>query len=99
MTNKPVVAPTVTFVDNLHAPDVFADSVTGVFLFNGNLRITFESFRSSYVADPAPISRVVIGRLVIPLDAAKNMRDLLVDFLGKQTTDPMPQVQAKPTLQ
>jgi hypothetical protein len=38
MTNMPAME----LLDNPHAPDVFADSATGFFLLNGNIRITFE---------------------------------------------------------
>lgn len=99
MANKPVTTPAVGFIDNPNAPDVFADAVTGVFLFAGNLRITFESARVSHVSSPGPINRVVIGRLVLPLDAAKNLRDLLVDYLGKVDDATTPQLQGTPTIQ
>jgi hypothetical protein len=44
MTKMPE-APPVNFIDNPHAPEVFADAGAGFFLANGNLRITLESAR------------------------------------------------------
>jgi len=60
-------------LDNPQAPDVFADDVTGWFLSGGNVRITFECHRVSHTASPGPLNRVVIGRLVMPIDAAEAM--------------------------
>jgi len=54
MTNITPAAPTVTFLDNPHAPDVFADGWTGFFTFNGNIKITFESVRVNHVTSPRP---------------------------------------------
>lgn len=100
MTNKPSQPPAnppVNFVDNPHAPDVFADSVTGVFFFGGNLRLTFESYRVNHVTTPGPVNRVVIGRLILPMQAAKGLRDLLNDYLKKYESEggtPPPQESA-----
>jgi hypothetical protein len=64
MTDITPATPTVSFLDNPHAPDVFADNATGFFNLNGNIRITFESVRVNHVTSPGPMTRVVIGRLV-----------------------------------
>lgn len=72
MTNIPP-GTAMGFIDNPHAPDIFADGLTGFFLLNGNIRLTFESARVSHAASPGPVNRVVIGRLVMPVDAAENM--------------------------
>jgi hypothetical protein len=82
MTNEPSNPP-LHFLDNPHAPDVFADSVAGIFFFHGNIRLTLESLRVDHSTSPGPLNRVVIGRLVLPLAAAKGLRDLLDDYLGK----------------
>jgi len=84
----------VSFLDNPHAPDVFADGVAGVFNFNGNIRITFESLRVNNVTTPGPVARVVIGRLVMPLAAAENMARGLLDFINQQRTQQNPPNQA-----
>lgn len=99
MTNIPVNPP-VNFVDNPHAPDLFADACTGIFFFNGNIRLTFESARVNHVTSPGPLNRVVIGRLVVPLQAAEGLRDLLTDYLGKlQNQSPSGQAPGPTTLQ
>jgi hypothetical protein len=100
MTNKDVPPP-VTFIDNPQAPDVFADSATGIFFFQGNIRLTFESVRVNHVSSPGPVNRVVIGRLVLPLSGAEALRDMLVDYLQKFKTQPSspPQAQGPATLQ
>jgi hypothetical protein len=81
-------------LDNPHAPDVFADSATGFFNFNGNIRITFESVRVNHASAPGPITRVAIGRLVMPLAAAEAMARGLLDFINQQRTQQNPPDQA-----
>jgi hypothetical protein len=58
---------------NPHTPDVFADAATGIFTFNGCMRVTFESVRSNYAQTPAALDRVVVTRLVMPVLAAEAM--------------------------
>jgi hypothetical protein len=58
---------------NPHMPDVFADAATGLFTFNGCMRVTFESVRSNYAHTPAAVDRVVVGRVVMPVLAAEAM--------------------------
>ena len=72
------------FLDNPHAPDVFADEASGFFLLGGNVRITFSSYRVNHATSPGPVSRVVIGRLILSLAAAENLHLALADFLERQ---------------
>ena len=83
MTNNPAGAPPVNFLDNPHAPEIYADAVTGIFFFQGNIRLTFESCRVDHATSPGPINRVVLGRVAMPLAAAQGLRSLLNDYLGK----------------
>jgi hypothetical protein len=77
MTNQPETK----FIDNPHAPDVYADHVTGIFYSHGNVRLTLEVGRIDHVSSPGPLNRVVIGRLVLPLAAAESLKKLLNDYL------------------
>ena len=74
---------TPAFIDNPHAPDVFADEAMGFFLASGNVRITFVSYRVNHSVSPGPVSRVVIGRLVMSLPAAEAMHRGLADFIAR----------------
>jgi hypothetical protein len=78
-------APTrsITFVDNPHAPEVFAFQVSGVAFFGGNIHLTFEAPRINHIKSPGPLNRVVVGRLVMPFAGAEGLRDLLADYLPK----------------
>ena len=78
--NNPTPKPP-TFIDTPHAPDVYADAASGWFLLNGNLRITFESARANHITSPGPINRVVIGRLVMPLQSAEDMARGILTFI------------------
>ena len=73
----------ITFIDNPHAPEFFADEASGIAFLNENIRLTFESMRVNHVTSPGPVNRVVIGRLVIPLAGAERLRDLLTNYIGK----------------
>ena len=83
ITPKPPV-----FVDNAHAPDFFADGVAGLFFLGGNVRVTFDALRVNHVSTPGPINRVVIGRLVMPLDAAEVFARGLLDFIENSKKQP-----------
>lgn len=96
MTKKPVP---ITFIDNPHAPEVFADEATGIASFNGAIRLTFESARVNHETSPGPVNRVVVGRLVMPIGSAERLRDLLTDYLGKlKAPNDAPPPQSPPTL-
>ena len=89
------------FLDNPSAPDVFADGAAGIVFFQGNIRLTFESVRVNHVTSPGPATRVVIGRLVLPLAGAEGLKNMLIDYLDKiknQTPSAVP-IQGTPTLQ
>jgi hypothetical protein len=85
--------PPLTFIDNPHAPEVFADSATGFFNLAGNIRITFESLRVNHATTPGPINRVVMGRIVMPIDAAEALARGLLDFIHQQRTQQNPPAQ------
>jgi hypothetical protein len=50
MTDIPASSTGPTFLDNPHAPDIFADALTGIFVLNGNFRLTLEAVRVSHVS-------------------------------------------------
>ena len=81
MTNGPSLPP---LIDNPLAPEFYADEATGFFIHQGNLSITFSSARVDHRSDPGPVSRVVVGRVVLPVGAAVG----LYDFLKKMGIDP-----------
>ncbi len=89
MTNQ-VESSKVEFIDDPHAPEIFASGVSGFFVNSGNISITFESARVNHIATPGPINRVVIGRLVMSIAGAQNLALGLYDFLKKQGLDPVP---------
>ncbi|EYD75872.1 hypothetical protein Rumeso_02654 [Rubellimicrobium mesophilum DSM 19309] len=80
----------VVFVDNPMAPDLFVDGVSGFFFRNGSVRITFHSSRAKHTAPPGPISNVVVGRLVMPVDAAEHMARQILEALERRRAEPAP---------
>jgi hypothetical protein len=71
----------VSFVDDPHAPDLFVDETAGFFVHNGLLKLTLVSIRANHGSAPAPINRVVVGRLAMTVPAAQNLSVALYDFL------------------
>jgi len=90
----PAGPPPVTFLDNPHAPEVFADGVAGFFNFAGNIRITLEALRVNHISTPGPANRVVLARVVMPIDAAEVLAKGLLDFITQQRTQQNPPPQA-----
>ena len=84
MTNPPV-----TFINDPHAPEVFATDACGFFILNGNISIAFESARADHSTNPGPVNRVVVARLVMPAKGAQSLAVGLIDFLIKQGLDPV----------
>jgi hypothetical protein len=88
MTINPNPEVSVQFIDNPHAPEVFADEVAGFFIHNGSLRLTLVAARCDHTTNPAPINRVVVGRVALPIPAAQALALGLFNFLKKRGFDP-----------
>jgi hypothetical protein len=86
--DKPEDNNLVKFIDNPHAQELFADEVAGFLIFNGNLHITFSSPRVDHSVSPNPVNRVVIGRLVMPVNSAHAFALSIYDFLKQRGIDP-----------
>ncbi|HEY0266070.1 MAG TPA: hypothetical protein VGC16_04915 [Rhizomicrobium sp.] len=82
--SKAPTTPAVNFVDNPLAPELYASGATGFFVSNGTITITLESIRPDHADKPGPLSRVVVGRLVMPAAGAQGLSIGLFDFLEKQ---------------
>jgi hypothetical protein len=70
--------------DDPQAPEIYASAATGFFNANGTIAITLESGRADHSKSPAPVNRVVVGRLVMPASGAQALAVGLFDFLEKQ---------------
>ncbi len=75
---------TVKLIDNANAPELYAGAATGFFVNNGMISITLESPRADHTKSPTPITRVVVGRLVMPAAGAHALAVGLSDFLEQQ---------------
>jgi hypothetical protein len=78
----------IKFIDNPHAPVVFAEEAVGFFMLNGNLHITLASPRVDHTQEPGPINKVVMARLVMPIGNAHALAIGIYDFLKKRGIDP-----------
>ena len=86
----------MNFIDNPHAPAVFATEPAGVYLHAGNVHITFAAERVDHSTTPGPVNRVVIARLVMPVSGAQGLAAGLYDFLKKHGLDPVPKPDTAP---
>ena len=75
---------TPKLLDDPKAPELYAAAATGFFNSNGVISITLESARADHSKSPAPVGRVVVGRLVMPAAGAQALAVGLFDFLEKQ---------------
>jgi hypothetical protein len=89
--------PETPLIEDPRAPEIFADSLVGMFNFNGNLRLTLEAARAAHHVNPAPVARVVVGRVIMPLAAAENMARGILDFIAQQRRQAEP-APAPPTV-
>ncbi|PLC06393.1 hypothetical protein CY658_04990 [Variovorax sp. RO1] len=81
----------VNFIDNPHAPEIFSHGYSGLWRNGGLLHITFEAPRIDHGSNPGPINRVVVGRLVIPIEAAMHLADNIKGFLSNpEVAPPLP---------
>ena len=70
--------------DDPQATDIYATAASGFFNASGTISITLEALRADHSKSPAPVNRVVVGRLVMPANGAQALAVGLFDFLEKQ---------------
>ncbi len=70
---EPVVAEGPRLIDDPHAPEVFATSCCGFSIGQGHVTLTFESARCNHFDPKCGMSRVVVGRIVLPIQAAQAL--------------------------
>jgi hypothetical protein len=89
-------------IDDLSVKDAFCDQCAGLSCANGNVHLTFVSLTLDHGSDPSPSRRVVSARLVMPINAAVELRDnltSLIDLLRAQgaiATVPIPPTVVNP---
>lgn len=80
------------FIDNPHAPLLYADAVSGWGIAGGNLRITLEVMHFNCESDATTQSaaRVVVGTVAMPLDSAVSMARGILEFaeLHRRSNEP-----------
>jgi len=80
--------PQSDLLDDGLAPHIFADSTAGFHKRADITTITFATTRHDHICGVA--QRVVVLRLVLPAMRARNMAQLLFDFLRSHGFDPAP---------
>jgi hypothetical protein len=73
-----------SLVDNPFAPEHFAADAVGFYLAKpGLVHITLTAPRVDHRTAPGPVNRVVVQRLVMPVEGAYGLAVGLYDFLQK----------------
>lgn len=75
------------FISSSYVPEIYADAGTGTFTPNGNMKITLESWRVDHSTKAGPLQRVVIGRLVMPLDQAEMLAESILKVVKNRKTE------------
>jgi hypothetical protein len=60
-------------IDDPHAPEFFATSCCGFSIGQGHVTLTFESARCNHFDPQGSMNRVVVGRIVLPIQAAQAL--------------------------
>jgi hypothetical protein len=76
--------------DNPHAPQVFADEVSGYWVNAGCVHITLDAGRVDHSADHCPVNRATVLRLTLPIPIAQVLAVSLYDFLKQRGLAPSP---------
>jgi len=90
MSEQGQVAVAISLTEDLHAPEIYASDAVGFLLHSGNVHVTFAATRASHTQNPAPVTRVVVARLVLPPEGAKGLALGLYNFLKNHGMDPAP---------
>jgi hypothetical protein len=80
----------LTILNNPHAPDLFIDDCPGFNCLNGVMRVTLAAVRSDYSTPAIVAHRVVVGRLVMSVAAARLLVTEVHDFMQKHDLNPPP---------
>ena len=71
------------FIDDPHAPELYASNFSGIQLLQGNAVITLESARADHSTGAGSVNRVVVGRIVMPIAVAQSLALQLNSLLGQ----------------
>jgi hypothetical protein len=77
-----------TYVDDLHAPQVFADDVSGYWVNAGCVHITLDASRVDHSSERCGVTRVAALRLTLPIPIAQVLAVSLYDFLKQRGLAP-----------
>ena len=90
MTEKTpkIGAPKPPVVENVENNEIFVSDTAGVAFIDGNCHLTFAATRADHSAgrDPAPISRQVCCRLVMPLNGTVELWQILGKLMSELET-------------
>jgi hypothetical protein len=75
-------------MDDPRAPEFYTSSFSGFSIQQGNITLTFESARCNHFDPTCSMTRVVVGRVTMPLQAAQSLVLQLNDALTRVGMSP-----------
>jgi hypothetical protein len=87
MTDEKLVATPSALIETAATPEIFADAVVGYHILNGVVKVALGSVRMTHGTGTPSANRVVVGRLVMSVPAARNLAVGLFEFLKSQGVD------------
>jgi hypothetical protein len=78
----------VNFIDNPNAPEIHSTGYAGLWVHGGNLHITFAAGRYNHGFNPGEINNVVNGRLVMPIEQARQLGENILTYLKNPRSAP-----------
>jgi hypothetical protein len=76
----------LALIDDITVGDIFADTCAGASVVNGNLHMTFVSVTPDYSKQPAPLTRRVSARLIMPIAGVIELREVLTQVVNALTS-------------
>jgi hypothetical protein len=64
---------TISLIDDPMAPEFFTSRCVGYSIGQGNVTLTFESLRCNHFDPNGGMNRVVVGRIIMPVEAAQAL--------------------------
>ncbi len=86
--------PQVPLINDPHAPEVFTTGCCGLSIGSGTVTVTFESARCDHSDPNCAMQRVVVNRMVMPIQAAQALVLQLNDALQRSGLSPSKAVTA-----
>ncbi len=88
MASKSPPGEPIPFIDNPNAPETFATNATGFVNLGGAIGITLETVKVNHGKHAGAVTRMVVGRVIMPVAGAQALAAGLHNFLVENNIAP-----------